>query len=294
MLDVWKVTIDGWLEADREAPRKQRHTARRVWQRLVDEHHAQVGESTVRRYVAEARRRLPAVLAEVKVPQTHPLGAEAEVDFGRVSFFLAGVPVDGWMFVLRLSASGRGFHRVSLNQAQQVFLDGHVRAFEHMGGVPGRIRYDNLKPAVVRVLKGRDRAESERFIALRSHGVEDAFTAPPGHHGGVPAFTIEFGVVIAGVTIGELFPVVDRPSRVVEPWCLARVDQHGFGLSKGGVTPRPVTAGDKINMGTGDLTGRVGFGCGWHCFECPGAMDQTGGVGRAHPGFPGQTDSRRF
>ena len=183
VLDAWKATIDGWLEADREAPRKQRHTARRVWQRLVDEHQAQVGESTVRRYVVEARRRQPAVLAEVKVPQSHPLGAEAEVDFGKVSFFLAGVPVDGWMFVLRLSASGRGFHRVSLNQAQQVFLDGHVRAFEHMGGVPGRIRYDNLKPAVVRVLKGRDRAESERFIALRSHYGFDSFFCQPGLEG---------------------------------------------------------------------------------------------------------------
>ena len=56
---------------------------------------------------------------------------------------------------MRLSASGRGFHRIYLNQAQQVFLDGHVRAFERFGGVPTvRIRYDNLKPAVVRVLRG--------------------------------------------------------------------------------------------------------------------------------------------
>ena len=68
VLDGWKATIDAWLEADREAPRKQRHTARRVWQRLVDEHDAVAGESTVRRYVAEVRRRQPAVLAEVKVP----------------------------------------------------------------------------------------------------------------------------------------------------------------------------------------------------------------------------------
>jgi hypothetical protein len=75
VLDVWKPTIDAWLDADREAPRKQRHTARRVWQRLVDELHAQVGESTVRRYVAEVRRRQPAVLVEVKVPQWHPPGA---------------------------------------------------------------------------------------------------------------------------------------------------------------------------------------------------------------------------
>ncbi len=184
VLDVWKATIDGWLEADREAPRKQRHTARRVWQRLVDEHDAQVGESTVRRYVAEARRRQPAVLVEVKVPQTASAGRRgARSTSGRSSFFLAGVLIDGWMFVFRLSASGRGFHRVYLNQAQQVFLDGHVRAFEHMGGVPGRIRYDNLKPAVVRVLKGRDRAESERFIAMRSHYGFDSFFCQPGLEG---------------------------------------------------------------------------------------------------------------
>jgi hypothetical protein len=56
-LEPWKPTIDGWLDADGQAPRKQRHTARRVWQRLVDVHHAQVGESTVRCHVADVRRR---------------------------------------------------------------------------------------------------------------------------------------------------------------------------------------------------------------------------------------------
>ena len=84
VLEPWKATIDGWLEADRTAPRKQRHTARRVWQRLVDEHGAVVGESTVRRYVAEVRRRQSVPLIEVMVPQHHPLGAEAEVDFGSI------------------------------------------------------------------------------------------------------------------------------------------------------------------------------------------------------------------
>lgn len=183
VLDEWKPTIDEWLAADRDAPKKQRHTARRVWQRLVAEHGARVGESTVRRYVAAARRGLPPALIEVKVPQSHRLGEEGEVDFGQVSFVLDGLAVEGWMFVLRLSASGRGFHRVYLNQAQQAFLDGHVRAFEHLGGVPGRIRYDNLKPAVVRVLKGRDRTESDRFIALRSHYGFDSFFCQPGLEG---------------------------------------------------------------------------------------------------------------
>ncbi len=182
-LDRWKPTIDGWLEADRTAPRKQRHTARRVWQRLVEEHGAQVGESTVRRYVAEVRRRMDVPLVEVMVPQHHPLGEEAEVDFGTASVYVAGVLVDVSMFIMRLSASGRAYPRAYLNEAQEVFLDGHVRAFAHFGGVPKRIRYDNLKAAVERVLKGRDRIESDRFIGLRSHYSFDSFFCQPGIKG---------------------------------------------------------------------------------------------------------------
>lgn len=183
VLDQWKPTIDGWLKEDRGAPRKQRHTARRVWQRLVEEHGALVGESTVRRYVAEVRRRMDVALVEVMVPQHHPLGEEAEVDFGTAAVYLAGVLVDVSMFIMRLSASGRGFPRAYLNECQEVFLDGHVRAFEHYGGVPKRIRYDNLKAAVERVLKGRDRVESDRFIALRSHYGYDSFFCQPGIKG---------------------------------------------------------------------------------------------------------------
>lgn len=74
VLDRWKPIIDGWLEADRTAPRKQRHTARRVWQRLVEEHGAVVGESTVRRYVAEVHRRIDVPLVEVMVPSAPPGG----------------------------------------------------------------------------------------------------------------------------------------------------------------------------------------------------------------------------
>ena len=122
-------------------------------------------------------------LVEVMVPQHHPLGAEAEVDFGTASVYLAGVLVEVSMFVMRLSASGRGYARAYLNEAQEVFLDGHVQGFEHFGGVPGRIRYDNLKAAVERVLKGRDRIESDRFIALRSHYGFDSFFCQPGIKG---------------------------------------------------------------------------------------------------------------
>jgi transposase len=106
----------------------------------------------------------------VTVPQTHPVGVEAEVDFGEFYTQIGGELVKLWMFVLRLSHSGRAVHVAYGNQAQESFLDGHVRAFTVLGGVPtGMIRYDNLTPAVIRVLLGRDRAENPRFVAMRSH-----------------------------------------------------------------------------------------------------------------------------
>jgi len=175
--------IDEWLLADRDVPRKQRHTARRVWQRLVAEHGATLAEVTVSRYVARRRAELGLDRIEVLVPQAHTPGAEAEVDFGEFHAAIAGVLVKLWMFVMRLSCSGRAFHVAFATQAQEAFFEGHVLAFEYFGAVPGRVRYDNLKPAVVRVLRGRDRAESERFIALRSHYGFDSFFCIPGKAG---------------------------------------------------------------------------------------------------------------
>jgi len=179
-LGEWAAVIDGWLLADKDAPRKQRHTARRVWQRLVAEHGAVLSESTVTRYVARRRVELGLDGVEVSVPQAHAAGAEAEVDFGEFQAWIAGTLMKVWMFVLRLSCSGRAFHVAFGTQAQEAFLEGHVLAFEHFGSVPGRVRYDNLTPAVVRVLKGRDRLETERFIAMRSHYGFDSFFCRPG------------------------------------------------------------------------------------------------------------------
>ena len=183
VMGQWATIVGGWLTADLTAPRKQRHTARRVWERLVDEHQARVAESTVREYVREAKVRLGHATVEVTVPQEHPLGREAEVDFGAICFVLNGVEVEGKLFVMRLSGSGKAFRRAYLNEAQEVFLDGHVRAFDVFGGVPTRIRYDNLKAAVSKVLRGRDRAESERFTMMRSHYGFDSFFCLPGVDG---------------------------------------------------------------------------------------------------------------
>ncbi|WP_255802342.1 IS21 family transposase [Mycobacteroides abscessus] len=181
----WVATVDAWLIADQSAPVKQRHTARRVWQRLVAEHHAQVSESTVLRYVNRRRDELAETpgLAAVAVPQTHLPGDEAEVDFGELHAYIGGQLTPCWMFVMRLSHSGRAFHVIFGTQAQEAFLEGHVRAFTHFGGVPKVIRYDNLKAAAVRVLRGRDRVESDRFIALRSHYGFESFFCRPGLEG---------------------------------------------------------------------------------------------------------------
>ena len=162
--------VRDWLTQDLEAPRKQRHTARRVWQRLVDEHGAELAESTVRPHVARLKVEVGLAKREVMVPQSHPEGEEAEVDFGQFEASIAGVVLRLWMFVMRLSHSGKAVHIAYANEAQESFLDGHVKAFEVLGGVPTKmIRYDNLKPAVLKCLLGRERFENPKFVALRSH-----------------------------------------------------------------------------------------------------------------------------
>jgi transposase len=188
-LAPFQAAIDAMLRADLEAPKKQRHTARRVLARLVDEHGAAgLSYSTVRDYVARRRPQVAAEagrpLGEGYVPQTHPPAAEAEVDFHDLWVVLRGVKTKTALFTMRLSYSGRAAHRASLSQGQEAFLEAHVYAFERLGGLPaGQIRYDNLKPAVSRVLFGRGRVESGRWVAFRSHYGFDAFYCRPGHEG---------------------------------------------------------------------------------------------------------------
>ncbi len=188
-LDPAKALIDAMLRADLDAPRKQRHTARRVLARLVDEHGlTEVRYSTVRDYV---RIRRPQIWAETGrsvetafVPQAHEPGAEAEVDFADLWVVLDGVKTKLFLFTLRLSFSGKAVHRVFASQCQEAFMEGHVAAFTALAGVPvGKIRYDNLKAAVSRVLFGRSRVESARWVTFRSHYGFDAFYCAPGVDG---------------------------------------------------------------------------------------------------------------
>jgi transposase len=175
-LGAYRALIDEWIEADRDAPRKQRHTARRIWQRLVAEHGAQVCERQVARYVRERRRELGEV-GEAFVPQAHPAGIEGEVDWGEAWVLLGGARTKVHVFHLRLCHSGAAFAAAFLNETQQAFLEAHAEAFEFLGGVPALVRYDNLGSAVKQVLKGRRRVETDRFVAMRSHFLfESSFT----------------------------------------------------------------------------------------------------------------------
>lgn len=176
-------TIRAWLTDDQEAPRKQRHTARRVWERLVDEEGADVAESTVRRYVRACRRELHLDNVDVAIVAHHEPGEEAQVDFGLADVFIAGERTTVAVFELRLSHSGAAVHVAFGSEGQEAFLEGHVTAFARLGGVPARIRYDNARALVARVLRGRDRIETERFIALRSHYGFDSAYCEPGERG---------------------------------------------------------------------------------------------------------------
>ncbi len=175
--------IRRWLTEDQDAPRKQRHTARRIWERLVDEQGATMSEVTVRRYVRECRRELHLDHVDVAIVALHHPGDEAQVDFGLADVFIAGVRTQVAVFELRLSHSGAAVHVAFGSEGQEAFLEGHVTAFARLGGVPARIRYDNARALVARVLRGRNRDETERFIALRSHYGFDSFFCIPGERG---------------------------------------------------------------------------------------------------------------
>lgn len=186
-LDPFKAAIDAMLVEDTTAPRKQRHTARRVLVRLIEEHGAEdLSYSTVRDYVRVRRAQIDVQAGrrvEVFVPQEHAPGAEAEVDFGEVWVILEGVKTKCHMFVYRLSHSGKAIHRVYPTQAQEAFLEGHIEAFEVLGGIPTKhIRYDNLTSAVAAVVfgQGRQRQENDRWVLFRSHYGFDAFYCQPG------------------------------------------------------------------------------------------------------------------
>ncbi|HUR52596.1 MAG TPA: IS21 family transposase [Gemmataceae bacterium] len=152
------------LTDDASAPKKQRHTAQRIWQRLRDEHAFTGGYTTVK----DAVRELKVGTKEVFLPLTHPPG-EAQVDFGFAEVILAGAPTQVAVFVMSLPYSDAVYCQAFPRECTEVFLEGHVRAFGFFGGVPRRIAYDNTKTAVAKIVGSRDRVLTREFARLMSH-----------------------------------------------------------------------------------------------------------------------------
>lgn len=181
--------IDAVLLADRKAPRKQRHTAHRVWERIQRElPSCRIGERTVRQYVHDRRIALGFLERETCVPQSYGWGVEAQIDWYESYADLSGERVKLQVFAMRSMASGAAFHYAYLHATQQAFLEAHERAFAYFGGVFRKLRYDNLTSAVKRILRGSRREETGRFVAFRSHWrFEAEFCTPaePHEKGGI-------------------------------------------------------------------------------------------------------------
>jgi len=169
--------IDGILENDLTAPRKQRHTAHRIYDRLrTEQPDIQVAETTVRKYVREKKLQVGLIHRETFVPQSYSWGQEGQVDWYEMDAELGGEQQRVQMFCLRSMASAGAFHQAYPHASQQAFLEAHELAFEYFGGVFGVLRYDNLRSAVQRILRGSQREETARFVAFRSHwGYEAEF-----------------------------------------------------------------------------------------------------------------------
>ena len=173
-LGPWIGVIDTILEEDKNNPAKQRHTAKRIFDRLRQEYGYTGGYTVVKDYV-----RLQKVRGrEMFVPLVHAPG-EAQGDFGEALVVVAGVKRKAHYFVMDLPQSDDCFVAAFPAETTEAFLEAHVRAFAYFGGVPRRILYDNTKLAVAKILGGAERKKTRAFSELQSHYLfEDKFGRP--------------------------------------------------------------------------------------------------------------------
>jgi len=163
-LGPWLGVIDAILEDDKQRPRKQRHTAKRIFERLRDEHGYSGGITIIRDYVRGRRLQQ----REVFVPLQHDPG-HAQVDFGEALAEIAGVERKIHFFAMDLPHSDACFVRAYPEETAEAFCDGHNAAFGFFGKVPRSILYDNTRLAVARILGGGERQRTRVFSELQSH-----------------------------------------------------------------------------------------------------------------------------
>jgi len=163
-LGPWLGVIDAILNDDKQRPPKQRHTSKRIFERLKEEHGFTGGYTIVKDYVRTATLRG----REMFVPLVHPAG-EAQVDFGEALVVIAGVEQKAHYMVMDLPHSDDCFVAAFPAETTEAFLEGHVRAFAYFGGVPTRILYDNTRIAVAKILGGEERQRTRSFSELQSY-----------------------------------------------------------------------------------------------------------------------------
>jgi transposase len=163
-LGPWLGVIDVILEDDKQRPAKQRHTAKRIFERLKEEHGFTGGYTIVKDYVRSAELHS----REMFIPLTHAPG-EAQADFGEALVVVAGVEQKAHYLAMDLPHSDDCFVAAFPAETTEAFLEGHVRAFAYFGGVPTRILYDNSKIAVARILGGEERQKTRVFSELQSY-----------------------------------------------------------------------------------------------------------------------------
>src|SRR5271169_6052688 len=163
-LGPWLGVIDAILKDDKQRPAKQRHTAKRIFERLKAEHGFTGGYTIVKDYVHTSTLHGQ----EMFVPLAHPAG-EAQVDFGEAMVFIAGVERKAHYLAMDLPHSDDGFVAAFPAETTEAFLEGHVRAFAYFGGVPTTILYDNTRLAVARILGDGTRQKTRAFSELQSH-----------------------------------------------------------------------------------------------------------------------------
>src|SRR6516225_6216770 len=163
-LGPWQGVIDAILSEDKQRPKKQRHTAKRIFERLRAEHSYLGGYTIVKDYVRQSR----ISSQEMFVPLSHAPG-EAQADFGEALVVIAGVEQTAHFMVFDLPHSDDCFVQAFPAETTEAFLEGHVRAFPYFGAVPTRILYDNSKLAVARILGNGERQKTRAFSELQSH-----------------------------------------------------------------------------------------------------------------------------
>lgn len=168
--------IRKWLEEDEQRPAKQRHTARRIFDRLRDEFGYMGTDRTVRREVSLLKAKAP----ESHVPQTYTAADGATFDFGEARVIFAGKEKIVHLACMRFDFSSKFFVCAFPTERREALFEGHLRGFSYLGGVPFRVRYDNLRTAVYKILTGRNREEQSLWVAFRSHFLFEAHYCNPG------------------------------------------------------------------------------------------------------------------